>query len=389
MNPLQTLSLSARCDAVTQSEIRAMSVECSRMRGINLAQGVCDTPVPPPVVQGAIDAMLQGRNTYTPHLGLRQLRQAIAAKQQRFSGIDVDPEREIVVSAGATGAMYCTFMALLDAGDEVIVFEPFYGYHVSTLRAVDAVPVFVPLQPPDWVFDIARLEAVVTPKTKAILVNTPANPSGKVFTQEELIQLAAFAERHRLFVFTDEMYEHFLYDGLTHRSMATLPGMRERTVTISGLSKTFSVTGWRIGYAICDPKWAAAIGNFNDLVYVCAPAPLQMGVAAGLLMLGDDYYLGLAREYEAKRDLFCKVLDNVGLQPRVPQGAYYVLADVSRLPGGSSRQKAMHLLQTTGVAAVPGSAFYHDQGGESFVRFCFAKEEPVLAEACSRLARLR
>jgi aminotransferase len=333
--------------------------------------------------------MLQGRNTYTPHLGLRQLRQAIAAKQQRFSGIDVDPEREIVVSAGATGAMYCTFMALLDAGDEVMVFEPFYGYHVSTLRAVDAIPVFVPLQPPDWVFDIARLEAVVTPKTKAILVNTPANPSGKVFTQEELMQLAAFAERHRLFVFTDEMYEHFVYDGLTHRSMATLPGMRERTVTISGLSKTFSVTGWRIGYAICDPKWAAAIGNFNDLVYVCAPAPLQMGVAAGLLMLGDDYYLGLAREYEAKRDLFCEVLDTVGLQPRVPQGAYYVLADVSRLPGGSSRQKALHLLQTTGVAAVPGSAFYHDQGGESFVRFCFAKDEPVLAEACLRLARLR
>ncbi|NTV01650.1 MAG: aminotransferase class I/II-fold pyridoxal phosphate-dependent enzyme [Chlorobiaceae bacterium] len=379
------LALSSRCDCVMQSEIRSMSVECARAGGINLSQGVCDTPVPRPVVQGAIDAVLRGSNTYTAHSGVRMLREAIAAKQRRFTGMEVDPEAGIIVSAGATGAMYCSFMALLEPGDEVILFEPFYGYHVATLRSVGALPVFVPLRPPGWSFGIEQLEASVTPRTRAILVNTPANPSGKVFSREELLQLAGFAERHDLFVFTDEMYEHFLFDGRQHLSIATLPGMSERTVTVSGLSKTFSITGWRIGYAMCHPKWAAAIGNFNDLVYVCAPAPLQMGVAAGLLALGDDYYRGLAEEYGAKRDLFCGALAEAGLKPYVPDGAYYVLADVSHLPGDGPREKAMHILRTTGVAAVPGSAFYHDGGGDSLVRFCFAKDEQVLIEACDRL----
>jgi aminotransferase len=372
-----------------QSEIRTMSVECARVGGINLSQGVCDTPVPQPVLQGAVEALLRGSNTYTAHSGIRMLREAIAAKQQRFTGMEVDTDAGIIVSAGATGAMYCSFMALLDPGDEVILFEPFYGYHVATLRAVEAVPLFVPLRPPDWSFDMAQLEAVVTPRTKAILINTPANPSGKVFSSVELLQLAGFAERHDLFVFTDEMYEHFVFDGREHVSMATLPGMQERTITVSGLSKTFSITGWRIGYAMCDPKWAAAIGNFNDLVFVCAPAPLQMGVAVGLLALDDGYYRGLADEYGAKRDLFCGALAEAGLEPYVPDGAYYVLADVSHLPGTDPREKAMHILRTTGVASVPGSAFYHDGGGDSLVRFCFAKEEQVLIEACDRLSGIR
>ena len=384
-----SLALSSRCDCVMQSEIRAMSVECARVGGINLSQGVCDTPVPQPVLQGAVDALLRGSNTYTAHSGIRMLREAIAAKQQRFTGMEVDTDAGIIVSAGATGAMYCSFMALLDPGDEVILFEPFYGYHVATLRAVEAVPLFVPLRPPDWSFDMAQLEAVVTPRTKAILINTPANPSGKVFSSVELLQLAGFAERHDLFVFTDEMYEHFVFDGREHVSMATLPGMQERTITVSGLSKTFSITGWRIGYAMCDPKWAAAIGNFNDLVFVCAPAPLQMGVAVGLLALDDGYYRGLADEYGAKRDLFCGALAEAGLEPYVPDGAYYVLADVSHLPGTDPREKAMHILRTTGVASVPGSAFYHDGGGDSLVRFCFAKEEQVLIEACDRLSGIR
>lgn len=388
MNSTSSLGLSTRCDCVMQSEIRAMSVACARVGGINLSQGVCDTPVPAPVVQGAIDAMLSGRNTYTAHVGTRKLREAIASKQLRFTGMEIDPDSEIVVSAGATGAMYCTFMALLNPGDEVILFEPFYGYHVSTLRAVGGVPVFVPLQAPDWSFTLEQLEAAVSPRTRAILVNTPSNPSGKVFSHDELHQLAAFAEAHDLFVFTDEMYEHFLYDGATHCSIANLPGMRKRTVTISGLSKTFSVTGWRIGYALCDRKWAAAIGNFNDLVYVCAPAPLQMGVAAGLLSLGDDYYLGLAREYGARRDLFCSALEKAGLKPYIPQGAYYVLADVTSVPGSTSREKAMHILQQTGVASVPGSAFYHDSGGDNLVRFCFAKDDDVLVRACGLLETL-
>ncbi len=389
MNPVSNLSLSIRCDCVMQSEIRAMSAECARTGGINLSQGVCDTPVPSPVVQGAIDAILRGRNTYTPHSGLRELREAIAVKQRRFTGMEVDPENGIIVSAGATGAMYCAFMALLNPGDEVIVFEPYYGYHVATLRAVEAIPSFVPLRSPDWSFTQEMLDAAITPRTRGILINTPANPSGKVFSREELLLIAAFADRHDLFVFTDEMYEHFVFDGLTHCSIATLAGMEERTVTVSGLSKTFSVTGWRIGYAMCDPKWAAAIGNFNDLVYVCAPAPLQMGVAAGLLTLDDTYYHGLSEEYESKRDLFCGALVEAGLRPCVPQGAYYVLADASELPGNTSKEKAMHILRTAGIASVPATAFYHGAGGEDLVRFCFAKEEHVLAEACENLMKLR
>ena len=218
------LSLGERCGLVMQSDIRAMSIECARMGGINLSQGICDTPVPPVVLQGAADAVMQGANIYTHHTGIRELREVIAAKQQRFTGVAFDAEREIVVSAGATGAMYCAFQALLNRGDEVIVFEPFYGYHVSTLRAVEAVPVFVPLDPATgWSFRIDDLEAAVTLKTRALLINTPANPSGKIFSRDELALLAEFAIRHDLFVFTDEMYEHFVFDGLLHVSMASLP----------------------------------------------------------------------------------------------------------------------------------------------------------------------
>jgi aminotransferase len=383
------LNLARRSDLVMQSDIRAMSIECTRIGGINLSQGVCDTPVPPIVLQGAADAIMQGGNTYTHHTGIRELREAIADKQRRFTGMELDADREIVVSAGATGAMYCVCQALLNRGDEVIVFEPFYGYHVSTLRAVEAVPVFVPLDPHDWSFRMDALQAALTPKTRAVLINTPANPSGKVFSREELELLAAFAIRHDLFVFTDEMYEHFVFDGLSHISIATLPGMRERTITVSGLSKTFSITGWRIGYAMCDARWASAIGYFNDLFYVCAPSPLQAGVTAGLRDLDDSYYLGLSAEYETKRDLFCKALAEAGMMPHVPQGAYYVLASTNGVPGATARERAMHILHHTGVAAVPGSAFYHDDGGENLVRFCFAKERHILDDACERLVKYR
>ena len=285
------LQLSERHAWVLQSEIRNMSIECDRVGGINLSQGVCDTEVPPVVRQGAREAMDQGINTYTRYDGLVELRQAIADKQRRFTGMAVDPEGEIVVSAGATGALYCTCLALLNPGDEVIIFEPFYGYHISTLVATGATPVYVPLCPPDWSFQRESLERAWTSRTRAIIVNTPANPSGKVFTAEELQTIAAFAVHHDLFVFTDEIYEHFLYDGCRHLPPALLPGLGERTITISGLSKTFSITGWRVGYALGDARWLQTIGHFNDLVYVCAPAPLQIGVARGLNALGDDYLL--------------------------------------------------------------------------------------------------
>ncbi|MEI8032239.1 MAG: aminotransferase class I/II-fold pyridoxal phosphate-dependent enzyme [Chlorobiaceae bacterium] len=379
------LTLSDRHACVLQSEIRNMSNECRRIGGINLSQGVCDTPVPDVVLQGAADALLKGHNTYTHFAGTLELRQAIARKQVRFGGIDADPESEIIVSAGATGALYCAFQALLNPGDEVILFEPFYGYHISTLQASGAVPLYLALHAPDWSFTPEDLERVVSARTRGIIVNTPSNPSGKVFSRGELQLIADFAERHDLFVFTDEIYEHFIYGGLSHTSFATLPGMRERTITVSGASKTFSVTGWRIGYVICDARWAHSIGYFNDLIYVCAPAPLQAGVAKGLVELRDDYYSALSLEYEGKRDRFCSSLKRAGLEPCIPDGAYYVLADVSRIPGKTSKEKAMHILHATGVASVPASAFFHDQRGESMVRFCFAKEERVLDEACRRL----
>ena len=383
-----SLGLSERHQWVLQSEIRNMSIECERMGGVNLSQGVCDTQTPPVVLRGAKEAMDQGINTYTHYAGLMELRKAIAHKQKRFTGMDVDPEREIIVSAGSTGAFYCTCLALLNPGDEVILFEPFYGYHVNTLVATGAVPLYVRMQPPDWAFSLEDLEQVVTSRTRGIMINSPANPSGKVFSRGELELVAGFAIRHDLFVFTDEIYEHFLYDDNVHIPPMTLPGMRERTITISGVSKTLSITGWRVGYCICDARWSQTIGHFNDLVYVCAPAPLQMGVARGLSELQADYYQQLEKEYRLKREKICTALARAGLTPIVPGGAYYVLADISRLPGLNSKERAMYLLQKTGVACVPGKAFYHDDSGEGLARFCFAKEDPILDQACRSLEGL-
>ena len=382
------LELSKRHELVMQSEIRNMSIQCERANGINLSQGVCDTPVPLPVIVSAGQAMEKGINTYTHYAGLIELRKAIALKQKEFYGIEIDPENEIIVSAGATGAFYCACMALLNPGDEVILLEPFYGYHVQTLVATQAVPVYVRMTPPKWSFDMEELERVVTPRTRGIMINTPANPSGKVFSQEETDRLAGFAKRHDLFVFTDEIYEHFVYGQYRHIPPSTLTGMKERTITISGLSKTFSITGWRIGYCICDPRWSAAIGFFNDLVYVCAPAPLQSGVAKGLLELGPEYYEGLSRTYQQKRDKICDALWRANLEPNIPEGAYYVLADISGLPGKDSKERVMHLFDKTKVACVPGGAFYHDHSGEELARFCFAKDDAVLDEACRRLVGL-
>jgi len=384
-----SLKLSDRHEWVMQSEIRNMSIECDRVGGINLSQGVCDTETPLVVRHGAREAMDVGINTYTHYAGLMELREAIAEKQKRFYGMDVDPEREIIASGGSTGAFYCACLALLNPGDEVILFEPFYGYHIQTLVATQAVPVYVRMKLPGWTFSLTDLEAVVTPRTRGIMINTPANPSGKVFSRGELDLLATFAKKHDLFVFTDEIYEHFIYGDSRHVPPAMLPDMKKRTITISGLSKTFSITGWRIGYCICDSRWTTAIGFFSDLVYVCAPAPLQSGVAKGLREIEMDYYEGLSKIYRAKRDKICNALVNAKLMPVIPDGAYYILSDISTLPGSSSKERAMYLLRETGVACVPGEAFYHDDSGEDLARFCYAKEDAVLDDACRRLEKLK
>lgn len=379
------LSVSELAPRVLQSEIRAMTMECSRMRGVNLAQGVCDTGVPTPVAEGAIEAVRTGHNIYTRLDGVSRLRNAIAAKLREDRGLDVDPDREVMVASGATGALHAAAMALLNPGDEVILFEPFYGYHANTLTSMRVKSVVVPLAFPNWTLDIDEVRAAITPRTRAILVNTPANPCGKVFTRAELESIAAIATEHDLFLFTDEIYEYFLFDGRKHVSPAMLEGMRERTILTSGFSKTFAITGWRMGYLVADAKWLGAISYFHDLTYVCAPSAFQYGVAAGLEQLGPEFYEGLTHDFGAKRDRLVAALHDAGLTPDVPAGAYYILADASRIPGATAVEKARALLRETGVASVAGSAFFRPGGGENLLRFCFAKKDDDLDEACARI----
>ncbi len=383
-----TRQINQRMAALAHSEIRAMTQACVQAKGLNMAQGVCDTPVPPVVLRAAEQAMESGNNVYSRFDGLSELRQAIAKKLAQYNGIVADPETEVTVSAGATGAFHSACLALLNPGDEVILFEPYYQYHISALLAVEAVPVMVKMRPPDWTFSTTDVERVITPRTKAIIVNSPGNPSGKVFSRQELECIAAIAQAHDLFVFTDEIYEYFLYDGRTHVSVATLRGMADRTITIGGYSKTFSITGWRIGYSVAAAQWAQAIGAMNDLLYVCAPTPLQAGVAVGIQELPDSFYRDLADAYQRKRDRFCQALAKAGLTPSIPQGAYYVLADTSRLPGTTGKERAMFLLETIGLAGVPGEAFFSGHDGRQFVRFSYAKTDADIDDACRRIAQL-
>lgn len=379
---------SARLGFLSRSEIRIMTTLCDELGGINLSQGICDMPLPPGLADRAKAAIDGGRNHYTAHDGIAKLRDAIARKLLSYNNVTASPATEIVVSAGATGAFYSACMALLDPGDEVILFEPYYGYHEYTLLALGITPLYAALLPGLWNFDADHVEALISPRTRGILINTPANPSGKVFTRAELLQLTDICNRRDLLLFTDEIYEYIVYDGREHVSPASLKPLRDRTVTVSGFSKTFSITGWRVGYCACRAELARPIGFASDLVYVCAPSPLQAAVAGELLQLDSGYYQHLRDQYQKKRDLVCGALRQANLTPHVPEGAYYVLADTSAVPGSTAKEKSMHILHKTGVAVVPGSAFYRE-GGESLVRLCFAKEDRVLEEACERLQKLR
>jgi aminotransferase len=382
------LHLSELAPGAVQSEIRAMTAACDAMGGINLAQGVCDTPVPAPVEAEAHAAIEGGYNIYTRLDGIARLRAAIAAKQQRDYGLAYDPESEVLVASGASGGVHAAAMALLNPGDEVILFEPFYGYHVATLQSQRVKPVLVALAEPDFALDAEALRSAITPRTRAIVLNTPANPSGKVFTQAETESVCQVCLENDLFLITDEIYEYFVYDGARHIAPATLPGMRERTIVISGFSKTFSITGWRLGYVTADARWLPAIAYFHDLTYVCAPAPFQHAAAAGLEQLAPSFYQQIAADHQSKRERMVSALRDAGLAPTVPAGAYYVLADVSRIPGATAAEKARTLLRETGVAAVAGSAFFRKGRGENLLRFCFAKQDAALDEACARLRKL-
>ena len=371
------MNISRRLQDLAQSDIRRMTRECERVSGINLGQGICDLPTPGLVREGAIRAIRENRSTYSFAEGAPELRRAIAKKLARDNGLKADPATEVCVTVGASGAFACAIHALLDPGDGILLFEPYYGYHLNAAIVAGLTPQFVTLAPPAFAFTEAALTAALTPRTRAIVVCTPSNPSGKMFTREELEAVARVARKHDLFVITDEIYEYIRYDGREHVSPAQFAP--ERTITIMGLSKTFSITGWRLGYAYGPETFIKAITLVNDLNYVCAPTPLQLGAAAGF-EAPKSYFDELQSGYQRKRDLICDALAKAHLTPIVPQGAYYVLAQ--------SPLTAMQLLEKTKVASVPGTAFYRGETGKDLLRFCFAKDDDVLEEACRRLRAL-
>ena len=377
-----------RCSTFTESVIREMTRVAHEHGAINLAQGFPDFPMPAPMKEAACAAIRGDVNQYAITWGAAPLRLAIAEKYRRWYDMDVDPDREVTVTCGATEAMAAVFLALVDPGDEVIVLEPFYENYGPDAILAGATPVFVPLEGPDWRLDPERLRAAFGPRTRAIVVNTPHNPTGRVLTRDEITLIAELCREHDAWAITDEIYEHIRYAG-NHHPIATWPGMRERTVTISGLSKTFSCTGWRIGYTVAPPELTGAIRKVHDFLTVGAPAPLQTAAAIGLAF-DADYYNHLSLEYRARRDLLCAALDEAGFGFSVPEGAYYVLADYSRLSRDDDRTFALWLAREAGVATVPGSSFYSEPSPDRrLVRFAFCKRAETLEAAAERLQSLR
>lgn len=380
--------IAERLRSLKQSEIRNMTRECERVGGINLGQGLGDLPTPQLVAEGAIAAIRDQHSKYSFPEGVRELRQAIAAKLERDNGIHADPDSQIVVGVGSTGVFADALMGLLNPGDGLLLLEPYYGYHLNAALVAGMEPQFLSLAPPDFELREQALREALRPNTRAIVLCTPSNPSGKIMTRAELEIVDRVAEEHNLLVITDEIYEYIVYDGHRHVSPATVGRLADRTVSIMGFSKTFSITGWRMGYAVAPPKMARAMTLVNDLFYVCAATPLQHGVLAGLRS-SPDFYQQLAADYQRKRDIICDALRDAGMTPLVPQGAYYVLADVSSFGFDSSKAAAMALLNECKVACVPGSAFYQSKVGEGLLRFCFAKEDDVLITAAERIRAFR
>jgi aminotransferase len=385
--------ISRKAESFTESVIREMNRLAVEAGAVSLAQGFPDFACPIELKEAAAEALFADVNQYAITWGARPQRQAIAAKTARFHpGWESDPETQITVTCGATEGMIASMLGLLDPGDEVIVFEPFYENYGPDAILCGAAPVFVPLAP-DAPLDVARLTAAVSPRTRGIVLNTPNNPTGRVFSRAELEAVAELCRQHELIAFTDEIYEHILYAG-EHVPLATLPGMRERTVTISGASKTFSVTGWRIGTIVAPADLTAAIRKVHDFLTVGAPAPLQEACATALETLDRSYYETLAREYRERRDVLYAGLVAAGFRCTAPQGAYYILADFSALSDLDDISFATWLARgghhgTRGVAAVPGSSFFHrPEDGRRLVRFAFCKHLTTLREAGDLLREL-
>lgn len=377
-----------RVQGITQSDIRKMSRRCLEAGGVNLGQGICDQPTPGPVKEAAKAAIDADRSIYSKYEGIDELRRAIARKMSSYNGLPCDPDTEVMVTAGSTGGFVAAALSFIEPQDEVILFSPFYGYHLNVLRLAQPQVRHVTLRGERWEFDEAELRRAFTTRTKAIVVNTPCNPCGKVFTRAELELVASLCLEHDCLAITDEIYEYILYDGHRHLSLATLPGMRERTITLSGFSKTYNMTGWRLGYAVAPAELTARMGVVNDLLYICAPTPLQHGVLAAF-DLPAAYYEDMARDYARKRARIMAACDAAGLRSLPPQGSYYLMVDVRGAGFADDRAAADALLARCGVAAVPGSSFYVDPAdGRHQLRLCFAKQDHDLERACAGLARL-
>jgi aspartate/methionine/tyrosine aminotransferase len=390
-HPTLPLRTARRTHGFTESVIREMTRVATAHGSINLAQGFPDFPAPELLKEAACAAIRADINQYAVTWGTPRLRKALAAKYQRFYGLDVDETREVVVTCGATEALAAALLAVINPGDEVIIFEPFYENYGPDAVLCGAKPVWVPLEASAEI-DFDRLEAIINERTRAIVVNTPNNPTGRVFMRTELERIADLCERHDLVAFTDEIYEHIFYEG-EHIPLSTIGNMRERTVTVSGFSKTFSVTGWRIGTIVAPADLTVAIRKVHDFLTVGAPHPFQEACATALEQLGDDYYHGLAAQYRARRDFMCKALLDTGYRCTPPAGAYYVMADFSGLSDLDDRAFALWLARgdgaadgSGGVATVPGSSFFHDPAlGKHLVRFAFCKKAETLEAAAARL----
>jgi len=374
--------LSRITETFTESVIREMTRICDAVGGYNLSQGFPDFESPKEIKDAAIKAIRDEWNQYPVTYGEPELRAAISKKVSSYNGIKCDPERDITVTCGATEAMIATLKAIINPGDEIIVFEPFYENYGPDGILSGATPRYVTLYPPDWQYDSNELAAAFNQKTKAIVINTPNNPTGKVFTREELEEIAALCVTWDCYAVTDEIYEHILYDEARHVSMASISGMEDRTVTINSISKTYSVTGWRVGWAIANEAITQRIRKVHDFLTVGAPTPFQHAAAAAL-EFPDEYYIGLQSHYREARKFLYDLLKSTGFVPSLPRGAYYIIADISgmldRLGSEDDFSFSRKLIELTGVATVPGSSFYSnpDKGKEQ-VRFCFCKKWETL-----------
>jgi aminotransferase len=385
--------VSQKASLFTESVIREMTREALKYNAVNLSQGFPDFAAPDEIKRVAMQAIEQDINQYAITWGARDFREAIARKTQWYLGLEINPETEITVTCGSTEGMIAAMMATVDPGEEVIVFEPFYENYAPDAILSDARPRYIPLRAPDWTFDRDELRAAFNEKTKAIIICNPNNPTGKVFTREELEFISELCIEHDALCFTDEIYEHILYprEGaeIKHISMAQLPNMRERTVIVNSMSKTYSVTGWRVGYCIAPPEITNAIRKVHDFLTVGAAAPLQ-AAGAFALSLPESYYQKLQADYTARRDLLLPVLERTGFQTFRPDGAYYIMTDIRGFGFSSDVEFTRHLIREIGVACVPGSSFYsRPELGAQQVRFCFCKKDETLNEAAERLSKLQ